>query len=492
MLEEYNFYGVKISNMTIKRDEWSNQMVFVLAAAGSAVGLGNIWRFPYITGENGGGAFVLIYLLCVIIIGVPIMVAELMIGRAGKQSPALAFKNLGGKFGKYWKWFGGFSIFAAFFLSSYYSVIGGWTLCYVYKSFAWHFADMDKNSTLELFTSFTADPISQIFWTVLFVLLGIVVVARGLKNGLEAFNKIFMPILLAMVILLVINSLTCKGAIDGLTYLFEPDFSRINSNTVLAAMGQAFFSLSLGMGAIMTYGSYLSKETDLIKTSFIIVSLDTLVAILVGIAIFPVIFAAGMNPEAGPGLTFITLPVAFSNFGDILGPILISIFFLILSFAALTSSISVLEPVVAHFVDKEIMGRKLATTLIGIGVFILAIPAALSNGANKFLSEHNFLGKSYMDFADFIVSDNLLPIGGFAIAMFVLFVIAKHIRHQQVKTFYNIWKPLLFIGAIAVAVVYLAKAFEENFIWFGIASALILVIAILAYLTKYPEKNIQK
>lgn len=471
--------------MAENRAIWSNKMVFILAAAGSAVGLGNIWRFPYITGMNGGGAFVLVYLLCVIAIGLPIMVAELLIGRASRQSPPLAFQKLGGKFGKYWRYLGWLGIFAAFLLTSYYSVIGGWTFYYVYKSFIWNIVDLTKDQTTQTFAAFTADPVSQIFWTFLFILVGVLIVIRGIKGGLEAFNKIFMPALLVMIILLVINALTCEGAQEGLKFLFYPDFSKITPETVLAAMGQAFFSLSLGMGAILTYGSYLHHEENLMNNATIVVLLDTLVAVLVGIAIFPILFSVGMSPEAGPGLTFITLPVAFANFGVILGPILITIFFLMLTFAALTSSISILEPIVSYIVDKKWLNRKIATISVGFLAFLISIPSALSNGGNQFLTDKNFFGRSFMDFADFIVSDNILPLGGFGMALFVYFVISKKVRHAEVRTFYYIWKPLLVIASIAVASVYLHKAWE-NPVWFTVACLMLSSIAVLVF---YSRKN---
>lgn len=463
-------------------------MVFILAATGSAVGLGNIWRFPYITGMNGGGAFVLIYLLCVFAIGLPIMVAELLIGRASKQSPALAFKKLGGKNGDYWQYIGWFGIIAAFLLSSYYSVIGGWTLYYIYQSFNWHMSDLTKDHALNAFSTFTADPATQIFWTLIFILIGVIIVLKGVKGGLEAFNKIFIPALLLMIVLLVINALTCKGAWDGLMFLFYPDFSKISGETVLAAMGQAFFSLSLGMGAILTYGSYLHDKESLMNTSFVIVLLDTLVAVLVGIAIFPVLFAFGMSPESGPGLTFITMPVAFSNFGTVLGPILITVFFMILAFAALTSSISILEPVVAHFVDKEILSRKVATIMLGFLIFILSIPSALSNGGHDIFSSKNFLGRSFMDFADFIVSDNLLPLGGFGIALFVFFVLSREVRRYEVPKYYGIWKPLLLIAAFAVAFVYLHKA-ASDIPWLIVAVILVMIIIDLAVISSKQESD---
>jgi NSS family neurotransmitter:Na+ symporter len=469
--------------MTQKRAEWSNKLVFILATAGSAIGLGNIWRFPYLAGENGGGAFVLIYIICLFAIALPIMVAELSIGRASQLSPILAFKKLGGKFGKYWQIIGWFGVLSAFILISYYSVIGGWTIAYIFKSFSFGQIVLEKEAAITSFQQFTANPWEQILWTWAFIGAGVIIVIRGIKGGLEAFNKIFMPGLFVMLLILVLNALMCQGCVQGLKFLFVPDFSEITPSVILAAVGQAFFSLSVGMGAILTYGSYLHQKEDLIKTSAIIATMLLAVALLSGIAIFPVLFTFGLDPEAGPGLTFITLPVAFAKFGTILGPGLGALFFLMLFIAALTSVISIIEPVVSHLVDKGITDRKVGTILVGIGAGILAIPSALSNGANNFFSSNNFFGRAFLEFADFIVADNILPISGCAMALFVLFVMKRSTRHKQVISFYKIWKYLLPIAAIAVVTVYLNKAFESP-VWFGIAVAAIVILIAGTFLSR--------
>lgn len=454
--------------ITSERVEWSSKMAFILATVGSAVGLGNIWRFPYVTGENGGGAFVLIYLLCVFLIGLPIMVSELLIGRASKQSPVLAFYKLASKNKNVWKLIGWLGIIAAFILTSYYSVIGGWTMAYAFKSLTLQLTNINAVTAPQIFNDFTNSASTQIFWTLLFIGTGVFIVLKGIKDGLEAFNKIFIPALLIMTILLVINGLLSPGAYQGLSFLFYPDFSKITADTVLAAMGQAFFSLSIGMGAVLTYGSYLHNKEDLVSSSTMIIFLDSFVAIFIGVAIFPILFSFDMSPTAGPGLAFMALPAAFSNFGSILAPILTSIFFLVLTFAALTSSISIIEPVVAHIVDKEWATRKVATLIVGILAFICSIPSALSNGAVEFLSKDFMLGKSFLEFADFIVSDNILPIGGFSIAMFVFFVVDNVIHRKEVYILYKIWKFLLPIATVSVAFIYLGNSLHLPITYFSL------------------------
>jgi NSS family neurotransmitter:Na+ symporter len=482
------------------RVEWSSKMAFILATVGSAVGLGNIWRFPYVAGENGGGAFVLIYLACVLLIGLPIMVSELLIGRASKQSPALAFYKLASKNKKIWQLIGYLGIAAAFILTSYYSVVGGWTLAYAFKSITLELVEVNSVTAGEVFKEFTSTATTQIFWTLLFIGIGVFVVLRGIKDGLENFNKIFIPALFGMIILLVINGLFSQGAEEGLKFLFWPDFSKVTISTVLAAMGQAFFSLSIGMGAILTYGSYLHSKENLVSSSMTIILLDSFVAIFIGVAIFPVLFSYNIEPTAGPGLAFMALPAAFTNFGPNLAPILTTIFFLILAFAALTSSVSIIEPVVAHMVDKEWADRKIATLVIGIFAFLLSIPSALSNGANKFFSEfghylfagvNNLEDKSFMELADFIVSDNILPIGGFCIALFVFFVVDNVILRKEVSMFYKVWKFLLPIATLSVAAVYLVNALIIPE-WFNIAVVLLIIVMVVVLLSQARVKRPNK
>ncbi len=480
--------------MSKNRAEWSNRLVFILAAAGSAIGLGNIWRFPYLAGQNGGAAFVFIYIICLFCIALPVMVAELSIGRSAKLSPVMAFKKLAGKTGKYWQIVGWLGIVAAFILVSYYSVIGGWTLAYIFKSLTFSSVELNKEISISNFAQFAANPWEQILWTWAFITAGVLIVVRGIKQGLEAFNKVFIPGLFIILFILVINAALCPGFIDGLKFLFMPDFSKVTHEVVLAAVGQAFFSLSVGMGAILTYGSYLHQKEDLVKTSSVIATMLVAVALLAGIAIFPVLFTFGLDPEAGPGLTFITLPVAFAQFGSFLGATLGALFFLMLFIAAATSVISIIEPVVSHIVDNGYSSRKYATIFVGISAAILSIPSALSNGAVPFFSEKNFLGRNFLEFADFLIADNVLPIGGVSIALFVLFVMAKKTRYQQIKAFYKTWKYLLPVASLAIGFVYLNHA-SYNIIWFTVAITIILFICIGTFFSRNvnkPELNSDK
>ncbi len=475
--------------MSQNRAEWSNKLVFILATAGSAIGLGNIWRFPYVAGENGGGAFVLIYIVCLFFIALPIMVAELSIGRASQRSPVMAFKRLAGKAGKYWQVIGWLGIIAAFILISYYSVIGGWTIAYIFEAFKLGQVVLEKETAVTMFEQFTANPWNQVLWTWLFIGCGCGIIIRGIKSGIEAFNKVFIPGLFVMLLILVGNALMCDGCKAGLTFIFYPDFSQVTPNTVLAAVGQAFFSLSVGMGAILTYGSYLSQREDLIKTGSIVAVMLVAVALLASIAIFPVLFTFGLSPEQGPGLTFITLPVAFAKFGSILGPALGALFFLMLFVAALTSVISIIEPVVSHIVDNNIASRVKGTIFVGITAGLLAIPSALSFGGNSFFSSKIFFGKTFFELADFLVADNLLPICGFCMALFVLFVMSRKTRHRQVCWFYNLWKYLLPLAGLSVVIVYFNEINEkykehQDPAWFIAGFILITSVCILAYLTR--------
>lgn len=469
------------------RAEWSNKLVFILAAAGSAIGLGNIWRFPYLAGENGGAAFVLIYIISLFIIALPIMAAELAIGRSANLSPVMAFKKLGGKFGKYWQLAGWLCLLTAFILISYYSVIGGWTMAYIFKSLSFGAGDLSKEAAVLNFAEFTANPWEQVLWTWGFIGSGILIVVKGIKQGIEAFNKVFIPGLFVLLLVLVVNAVLSPGFAEGISFFFLPDFSKVTYEVVLAAVGQAFFSLSVGMGAILTYGSYLNQKEDLIKTSSIIATMLVTVAILAGIAIFPILFTFGLSPEAGPGLTFITLPVAFAQFGSVLGPALGVLFFLMLFIAATTSVISIIEPIVSHIVDKGYAKRKAATVMVGAGAALLSVPSALSNGAVPFFSENNFLGRNFFEFADFLIADNLLPIIGISIAFFVFLVMSRNTRYQQIKSFYYSWKTLLPIASLAIVIVYLNNS-SSNTLWFYTAIAIILSLSAGTFLSRNKNK----
>jgi len=295
--------------------EWSSRFAFILAATGSAVGLGNIWKFPYITGENGGGAFVIVYLLCVLLIGIPIMMAETMLGRRSRQNPINTMITLADEAGadKNWHYLGWMGVAAGFLILSYYSVIAGWASAYVLKAFTGSFFGADAAAIKVIFDDFVASPVKLLFWHSLFMLATMLIVVRGVNTGLEKAVRFLMPSLFVLLILMVAYAMTTDSYDQGVKFLFTPDFSKLTGNGVLTAMGHAFFTLSLGMGAIMVYGSYLPKDVSISKTVFLIAGTDTVVALLAGIAIFPIVFASGLEPAAGPGLIFQTLPIAFGN-----------------------------------------------------------------------------------------------------------------------------------------------------------------------------------
>ncbi|MGH7929443.1 MAG: sodium-dependent transporter, partial [Candidatus Binatia bacterium] len=395
---------------TSSRGNWSGAVGFTLAAMGSAVGLGNVWRFPYITGEYGGAAFILVYIGCVLAVGVPIMLAEFLIGRKTQRNAVGAFRTLRPR--SPWVVTGWLGVISGFAILSYYSVVGGWVLHYVYLSLTNSFAGSSPEQTTALFAGLSANSWLQIFWHMIFMLLTIVIVSRGVSSGLEIGNKIMMPLLFALLLGLLFYALQTDGASIGLAFLLRPQWQRLGPTAVLEALGQALFSLSLGMGAMVTYGSYLSRETNLVRCALFVAMGDTLVAILAGFAIFPLVFTFGLEPSAGPGLIFRTLPIAFAQLPA--GYLVALAFFVLLSFAALTSSISLLEVVCAYFVDEQGWSRKTASWILGVIIFMLGIPSALLE---------QFLG-----FMDGLATKYLLPVGALLIAVFTGWVLTRDER----------------------------------------------------------------
>lgn len=396
----------------MERETWGSKTGFWLAAAGSAVGLGNIWRFPYLTGANGGAAFVLIYLLIVFTIGVSVMLAEFVIGRSAKLNPVGAFAKLKGGA---WPIIGWMGVAAGFVILSYYSVIGGWTIKYIISSFTGLINP--ATDTTGYFLGFIGNGPQAVLFHALFMVATIYVVYRGVGKGIEGWCKILMPALLLLLVILIVRAVTLPGAGAGLSFYLNPDLSKITSKTLLAALGQAFFSLSLGMGAMITYGSYITKKVSLPQSAATVTFLDTAIAFLAGFVIFPTVFAFGIEPGAGPGLTFITLPSVFAMMPG--GQIWSAMFFLLLFIAALTSAISLLEVVVAYVTDAQGWPRHKASLVIGAVIFLLGIPSALSNGAVPI----NVFGMAFLDAMDFLASNILLPLGGIFIALFVGWVI---------------------------------------------------------------------
>ena len=371
-----------------RRGQWGSNLGFILAAAGSAVGLGNIWRFPYLTGENGGGAFVFVYLICVVLIGLPLLYNEISLGRLTGKNPVGAIRDI--KPGSHYVLAGILCVAVCFFVLSYYSVIAGWTIGYIF---------MTVSKSTMTFTEFSSSPSTVIPLLGIFMVMTVFIVLGGVSGGIEKAVKILMPLLLVILILLVIRSVTLEGATAGLRYYLIPDFSKINGNTVLLALGQAFFSMSVGWGLMVTYGSYLSKSENMVSAGAWVAFADTFVAFLGGLLIFPAVFAFGQDPAGGPGLVFNVLPIIFQQMP--LGNVVGALFFLLLMIAALTSSISMLEVPVSWLIDERKWNRKRAAWIVGGLAFIVGIPSALSGGAIPQLSEGGWFGdKSFLDVMD--------------------------------------------------------------------------------------------
>jgi NSS family neurotransmitter:Na+ symporter len=437
---------------------WIGKWTFILAATGSAVGLGNIWGFPYKAGTNGGGAFVLIYLACIVVIGIPIMISEIIIGRRAGNSPINAMRrvSIDSNQSSLWQFVGWSGIFAGALILSFYSVIAGICLNYIFISAT----SSGAISASDQFGSVISSPGNLLFWHSLFMILTALIVSAGVKDGIGKMVKILMPMLGFLMIFMVIYSMINGNFSQAISFLFAPDFSQVTSDTVLQAMGQAFFSLSLGMGSIMAYGAYMPKDQRVINTSFTVGSLDTLVAILAGLAIFPIIFAFNLEPGSGPGLVFVSMLSAFNQmeFGYLIGPL----FFVLLSVAALSSSISLLEPGVAFLAEEQILSRRRAAEIISFFVWVLGIGSALSfNIWSDFylISDRNFL-----DSMDFVANQILLPLGGMLIAIFVGWFMKESLIKDEIGQInpivYKLWRFFVkFVAPTCVTYIFLSQIF---------------------------------
>ncbi len=439
-----------------RHGEWSSRWVFILAATGSAVGLGNIWKFPYITGEHGGGAFVLIYLLCVALVGLPVMMAEILLGRRGRQSPMNTMRLLAEEAGASprWAWVGWCGVLAGFLILSYYSVIAGWALAYVVRMASGIFIGADGQLAQAVFERFLADPEAVLGWHTLFMVMTMVVVARGVRGGLEQAVRLLMPALFLLLLLLVGYAMTTGAFDQGLRFLFNPDFSRLDPAAVLVAMGHAFFTLSLGMGAIMIYGSYMPQRASIAGASLAIAVADTLVALLAGMAIFPVVYANGLEPGAGPGLLFQTLPVAFGQMPA--GVLFGTLFFVLVVFAAWTSAISLIEPAVTWLVENRGVRRLTACLWAGVATWLLGIGTVLSFNLWK---EFTLFGLNFFGLLDFLTANLMLPLGGLAIALFVGWVMRERDVAEELALkggLYRLWRWVLrYVTPVAVGIVFL-------------------------------------
>jgi len=399
--------------MEQNREGWGSKTGFILAAAGSAIGLGNIWKFPYIAGENGGASFIIVYLICIAIIGLPVLIAEILIGRTTQRDPVGAFYKLSKS--KFWASVGGMGVVGGFLILSFYAVIAGWAVGYIVEAVQGNFHDFAEPIAASHHFN---DLVGNFYWIVgyftLFMIMTMLIVYAGIQKGIERGSKIMMPILFILLIILMIRGVTLNGAGAGFDFLWNPDWSKINAHSVLIALGHAFFTLSLGMGAMLTYGSYMSKKDNIPSAALQIVILDTLIALIAGVAIFTSVFAGGLDPAAGPGLIFHTLPTVFIKMPG--GYFFAILFFILLTIAALTSSISLLQVVVSYFVDERKWNRHTAVVVLGVFVLLLGLPSALS--FNLF-SDFTIFGLNFFDLVDFIASNVILPLGGLLIAIFV-------------------------------------------------------------------------
>ncbi|MGL6153568.1 sodium-dependent transporter [Cetobacterium sp. SF1] len=392
------------------RGQWNSTFGFVMAAAGSAIGLGNLWKFPYLAGKNGGGAFVILYLSLIVIVGFCLVLAEMSVGRKGQSDAYGSFKKINEKCG----FIGMIGVVTSFIILSYYSVIGGWILKYIGSYFA---GGISGGESSNYFVSLISSPLEPLVYHLGFMMITALIVLGGVEKGIERASKFMMPTLFILLIFVGIRSVTLPGATEGIKFFLKPDFSKITMGTFIAALGQVFFSLSLGMGVMVTYGSYLKKDGNMPKDSLTIPFIDTIIAMLAGFAILPAVFALGFEPGQGPGLMFVTLPAVFDKmpWGNFFG----GMFFVLVFFAAVTSSISLLETSVSLVVDQFKLNRVKAVILLATIAFILGVPSSLANGI---LGETMIFGKNFFDLMVFLTDNILLPVGGLLLCLFVGYI----------------------------------------------------------------------
>jgi transporter len=444
-----------------ERGNFGSKLGVILASAGSAVGLGNIWRFPYETGNHGGAAFILIYLGCILLLGLPIMIAEFLIGRHSQANTARAYQILAP--GTQWRWVGRMGVLAGFLILGYYSVVAGWTLEYIFEAVSNSFAGKTPAEFISSFQSFSSNPWRPALWLTLFLLATHFIIVKGVEKGIEKSSKIMMPTLFIIILILVGCSVTLPGAGKGIEFLLKPDFSKVDGNVFLGAMGQAFFSLSLGMGCLCTYASYFSKNTNLTRTAFSVGIIDTFVAVLAGFIIFPAAFSVGIQPDAGPSLIFITLPNVFQQAFSgipILAYIFSVMFYVLLALAALTSTISLHEMVTAYLHEEFNFTRGKAARLVTTGCILLGILCSLSLGVTK---EFTIFGLGMFDLFDFVTAKLMLPLGGLLISIFTGWYLDKKLVWSEITnngtlkipTYKLIIFILKYVAPIAISVIFI-------------------------------------
>lgn len=466
-----------MSLLKLSKQSWSSQTVFIMAAVGSAVGLGNIWKFPYIAGDNGGGAFVLVYLACIAIIGLPILLSEIALGRAGQANPVQAMANLAHQSNSTRLWAGlGFNgVLAGLLILSFYTVIAGLALAYFFNSLQGLFVGIESEQAQSLFDDTVSNPWTLLFWHSLMVLLTILIVSRGVREGLEKAINMMMPGLF-LILLVLLGYATTTGAFgQSWAFMFSADFSKLSWQAVMVAMGHAFFTLSIGLGTMMAYGAYVGKDISIAKASIIIVIMDTLIAVLAGLVVFSIVFSNGLAPDAGPGLLFQTLPIAFGQMGA--GWLFGTLFFLLVVMAALTSAISLIEPAISWFEQNWGFSRAKAAWLLGGLVWFVGLGTVLSLNYWETLyiiGEHNFFS-----LLDFITSSIMLPLGGLFIGVFVAWAMRPDIREAQIElkgrllALFNF--SLRYVTPLAVILVFASNIASE---WQTIALVMMVSVGI--------------
>ncbi len=441
-----------------KRDGFGSKFGAIVALAGSAVGLGNIWKFPYEAGTNGGGAFLFVYLAFIFLIGLPVMLGEFYIGRRSGLNPIGAFKKLAPGTG--WKYYGVLAVATATIILAFYGTVAGWTLEYIVQAVSNSYEGMSTQELNDNFNNFTRSSYKPIFYQIIFMVMTGFIIIAGVQKGIEKYTKFMMPMLFFLIIAMCIRSVTLEGASKGLSFLFTPDFSKLTTKTILSALGQAFFSLSLGMGVLMIYASYIDKKENLINISLQVIIADTLIAILAGVAIFPAVFAFNIDPASGPGLVFLTLPNVFQHMpGGYFWGIL---FFILLTVAALTSSISLLEVIVAFLVEQKEMTRKKATFITSVCVTILGILCTLSFGV---LKDYTIFGKTIFDLFEYSSSKIMLPLGGIMVSIYAGWVAKRADIYEEISNKGTIkiamFKALIFIlryiAPVAIMAVFISE-----------------------------------
>ena len=417
------------------RANFGSKLGVILATAGSAVGLGNVWRFPYMTGENGGAVFILIYVVCVMLLGIPCMISEFIIGRHAQSNTARAFRKLSG--GTAWSLIGYMGVLTGFLITGYYAVVSGWCLQYVWASLVGHLHG-DPEYFKTYFANFSTDPVKPIFWTVIILLVTYLIIEHGVRNGIERASKLLMPTLFILLLIIVVAACMLPGAEKGMEFLFKPDFTAINSDVFLGALGQAFYSLSIAMGCICTYASYFAKSTNLTKSAIQISVIDCVVAILAGLMIFPAAFSVGVNPDSGPSLIFITLPNVFQQaFSAVpfVGYVIALLFFVLLSLAALTSLMSLHEVSTAFLQEELVLSRRKAALLVTVATCIIGAFCSLSLGPADTLT---IAGRPLFDWFDFITGQIFLPVVGFLTCIFI----GWFVPHKIVRDEFTNWGTL--------------------------------------------------